>query len=277
MMGEVLFCSQKLAKNPYFIQNISTNIYSIEELCYYLCKNLYLIDQNIKSETLCQWIEQEIGMKKLAGKLRQLVLGYGTDSMFVGYILRSIHYCEEEKIKEIEEILEDLNNKSNHEKRKARADRLFENGKYRKALLEYKRILKEPKEMDRSKEFYGNIQHNMGAVYGNLFLYREAIECLKKAYEITKDEKTLEEMAWCLNFLETQEEVDSVEDKQLKNLMSSIRTQKQELEIELKNSEPYLQLQNVKELGQQGEIEKYEEIVSGVLEKWKNEYRKNTD
>ena len=48
-----ILCQTKRAKLPYFIENISTNVYSIEELCYYLYHNLYLIDQTIMNEGLC--------------------------------------------------------------------------------------------------------------------------------------------------------------------------------------------------------------------------------
>ena len=34
-----ILCQTKRAKLPYFIENISTNVYSIEELCYYLKEN----------------------------------------------------------------------------------------------------------------------------------------------------------------------------------------------------------------------------------------------
>ena len=35
-------CQVKKARHPYFIESISTNIFTIEELCFYLEKNIYL-------------------------------------------------------------------------------------------------------------------------------------------------------------------------------------------------------------------------------------------
>lgn len=280
-MGGLIFCSQALAKNPYYIQNISMNIYSIEELCYYLCNNLYLIDQNIKSEMLCQWIEKELGMKKLAAKLRQFVLGYGTDSMFVGYILRSIQYCEEEQIQEIEEILQQLNNKSEHEKRKVRADRLFENEKFQKALMEYRKIINEPKEINTPKEFYGYIYYNMGAIYGKMFYYQEAKDCFLKANEILEDDESYHAMSWCLYYLEMQEEVavnvEENKESRQSSVLLKIRQQRQAMILDFRKSKEYLQLQELKELRSQGKINLHQNTVMELLENWKNEYRKNTD
>ena len=44
-MSGYILCQTERAEAPYFIENISMNIYSLEELCYYLDHNLYLIDQ----------------------------------------------------------------------------------------------------------------------------------------------------------------------------------------------------------------------------------------
>ena len=40
-MGQLLFCSHALAKKPYDIESASLNIYSLEEMRYYLMQNLW--------------------------------------------------------------------------------------------------------------------------------------------------------------------------------------------------------------------------------------------
>ena len=35
-MGELLLCGRELASVPYYIESISLNVYSLEEICYYL-------------------------------------------------------------------------------------------------------------------------------------------------------------------------------------------------------------------------------------------------
>ena len=49
------------------ISRIHCKIFTIEELCYYLCNNLYLIDYTIMNEQLCTSLEEELGMKELRG------------------------------------------------------------------------------------------------------------------------------------------------------------------------------------------------------------------
>ena len=58
-MGELILCSHPIAAMPYYIDNISLNVYSLEELCYYIENHLYLIEADFMSEELCLWIGQK--------------------------------------------------------------------------------------------------------------------------------------------------------------------------------------------------------------------------
>lgn len=54
-MGSLILCHKKRAKRPFEISRVHMRIYTIEELCYYICNNLYLIDYTIVNERLCRW------------------------------------------------------------------------------------------------------------------------------------------------------------------------------------------------------------------------------
>ena len=53
-MGRVLRTTGKLAKNPYRIQKIERNIYSLEELCYSLVQSAQFLDAEIMDPVLVQ-------------------------------------------------------------------------------------------------------------------------------------------------------------------------------------------------------------------------------
>ena len=72
-MSGYILCQVKKAEKPFYIENISTNIYSIEELCYYLYNNLYLVDSSLISSKLCTWLEEELELPKLAAKLKPYI------------------------------------------------------------------------------------------------------------------------------------------------------------------------------------------------------------
>lgn len=90
-MSGYILCQVKKAEKPFYIENISTNIYSIEELCYYLYNNLYLVDSSLISSKLCTWLEEELELPKLAAK-RNLILEERPDlkKYCIRYLKRSI-------------------------------------------------------------------------------------------------------------------------------------------------------------------------------------------
>ena len=72
-MGELILCSHSIAAMPYYIDSVSLNIYSLEELCYHMEEHLYLIEPDFMNEDLCSWIERELGDRKLASALRNVL------------------------------------------------------------------------------------------------------------------------------------------------------------------------------------------------------------
>ena len=160
-MGELILCSHPIAAMPYYIDNISLNVYSLEELCYYIENHLYLIEADFMSEELCLWIGQELDEKDLAQSLRSVLLGNGSLSDFTELILRSCGYCSEDTIRHIRSVLLDMQNKSVFECSKIRADRYMESEKYVKAIHEYRKLLGMEEECKKNPVLEGNIRHNL--------------------------------------------------------------------------------------------------------------------
>lgn len=173
-MGELILCSHPIAAMPYYIDNISLNVYSLEELCYYIENHLYLIEADFMSEELCLWIGQELDEKDLAQSLRSVLLGNGSLSDFTELILRSCGYCSEDTIRHIRSVLLDMQNKSVFECSKIRADRYMESEKYVKAIHEYRKLLGMEEECKKNPVLEGNIRHNLGTACAGLFLFDEA-------------------------------------------------------------------------------------------------------
>ena len=88
--GSLILCHSKRAKRPYEISRVHMRIYTIEELCYYLCNNLYLIDYTIMNRRLCDWLEDELGLAKMAEDLRRDLDQNATLEEFVLTILKDL-------------------------------------------------------------------------------------------------------------------------------------------------------------------------------------------
>ena len=133
-MGNLILCHDRHAAHPYEISRIHCRIFTIEELCYYLCNNLYLIDYTIMNEPLCTWLEEEIGMKELAEQLRDLMRMRGSVENFVLTILKASKIYKESEMIRIQNVLEHLKNQKDVERRSIKAIIFLKAGRLKKRL-----------------------------------------------------------------------------------------------------------------------------------------------
>ena len=100
-MGDLILCNQQLAAMPYYIENVSLNVYSLDELCYYIKNNTCLLDADFMDDELCDWVEHELGLPEVAENLRHIKDGGGILSEFTGCLMSACGYCTPEEQKQI--------------------------------------------------------------------------------------------------------------------------------------------------------------------------------
>ena len=191
-MSGYILCQTKKAEHPYFVESISTNIYTIEELCYYLYHNLYLVDQTIINEDLCKWLAEELVLTQLASKLRQVMEREAGAEEILYPVFKEINYLTYEELKALNGRLTELNKESTAIRKKRKGDALVENGMYVNAIRVYQKLLDQT---DFSKERDGlevRIMYNLGCAYSYLFQMDKAIECFRRAYEGGRSTEALE-------------------------------------------------------------------------------------
>ena len=156
-MGSLILCHDQHAAHPYEITRIHCKIFTMEELCYYLCNNLYLIDYTIMNEQLCGWLEEDIGKRELADQLRDVIRMRGSVEKFVLTILKSSGIYKEAEMIRIQNVLERLKNQKDIERQKYKGDNLLESGEVEEAILVYQAILNEGEDENTDPKFYGKI------------------------------------------------------------------------------------------------------------------------
>ncbi len=190
-MGNLILCHDRRASHPYEITRIHCRVYTIEELCYYLCNNLYLIDYTIMNEQLCSWLQEELGMDRLASDLRDILRLRGSVEKFVITILKASRIYREPEMIRIQNVLEHLKNQKDIERQKYKGDNLLESGEVEEAILVYQAILNGEKDETVDDKFYGSVYAGLGAAYGRLFLYQEAARMYDRAYQLTGDKNLI--------------------------------------------------------------------------------------
>lgn len=180
-MGKLVETVGKYAENPYYIAQLNISVYCVEELCFALCQNTFLLDRRLLDLKLAKWLEEECGLRELAKELYTLISRNASPSAFVGAILEHAHFATKKKREEIEELLRVSADMDASARRKYFADYLLKNNRYTQALLEYEKIFEEMPSMNhvmRSELFY-----NKGVAFCRLFCFEEAAEAYLAAYQ----------------------------------------------------------------------------------------------
>lgn len=279
-MGALLLCNRPIAAMPYYIEALSLNIYSLEELCYVIEHHPFLLDEGFFDDELILWIEREVGEGELAEGLRQSLRKEQGITKLVESILNATGYLSYETGMRILSQIREMQHKTVFERRKMRADRYVENKKYINALLEYRRILQMEDECKKNPVVCGNIWHNQGTVFARLFLFREAKECFEKAYQYHMNlESIYEAMAAC-RYLGEDEElrklaakygIDELEVVQLGERLTRISRSEAIVNVEKEIDAIFA---GESDFFRENNLEENRALMQ-MLHEWKVEYQKN--
>lgn len=191
-MAGYYLCETPRARHPYYIESTRVNIWSIEELCYYMCQNVYLIDDMIINESLCTWLEKELGLVSTAAHLRRVLEKNGAPDEFVMPIFRQCGYVPQAELSYFREQLRQVQVEPRSMRQKMKADYLVHYGMHVSAVEEYKKILEKRSPGRLGIQFYAVVLENMATAYARLFRFEEAAECLWDSYQTLKSRKVYE-------------------------------------------------------------------------------------
>ena len=195
-MNKLSLCTNHIEK-PFYIKEINKNIYSVEELGYYLYNYLYLIDDEFFGESLINYIENELEQKTIASGLYQIIENRGSLGEKISVVIKNCGYYTEKESERLENHLVMLSSKTATERVKAKADILMENEKFNMAINYYNSILNKAVNTDLEDEFYGNVYNNLGVALARLFEYERAAVAFRMAYRLNNSVYTLEAIINC--------------------------------------------------------------------------------
>lgn len=199
-MGLIL-CSENEAKKPYYIEELSVNIYSIEELCYIIYEHPLLVLDNFISPGLIEFINIDLGMNILAAQLTKMSQERHLEDSMLIYILE---FAEIYRSSEISRYRSELNNLRKLKKAdflKEKADYMFRLRRYGKAIRYYKAVIKMYAEKNPRDKLLAKTYHNVASAFANLFMFDKAYEYYVQAYNILGDKHILKRL-YLLSYLD---------------------------------------------------------------------------
>ena len=270
-----ILCKTKTAKKPFFIENISTNIYSMEELCYYLYNNMVLVGEEDVTARLSAWIRRELDLTELADKIDTLLEKHAFVQDIMVEILVYGGYYSSEEVRQFMAECQKLRTLKSYEVEKLRADGYLRYKHYIKAGAIYDEVICYLEKEKQEDEFLGNVYHNKAvALAGNLQL-DEAKSYFIKAYSLNKNEESLIEYFCVLAVtvdtatLEKEIKKRGLPANFLEDLMSEVGDSKEDVrELPI-----YNKVQKAVYNRLHGHIEDYDRRMDTILSELKDEFR----
>ena len=153
-MSGIILCRTGRALKPLVLEEPGVQIYSLEELCYYIYNNIYILTNAFLDEKLIAFIRTEIKEPLLADKLEQLKCENAGLAEAVVTILKYVDYYDTAEIEQVKDLLAMLDTQNVYERMKMRADRFLEKGCYYSAISNYDKIVNEVSKLLDCQEYY---------------------------------------------------------------------------------------------------------------------------
>lgn len=266
-MSGIILCRSEEATKPYYMSSLGVNVYSLEELCYSIYNNIYLLSPSFVDEDMIRFLREQTKDQWLADELTFLKeKNAGLREIIITILLYTDYYTKDE-IDDARALIDSISSLKIEERYKKRADNFLMNEKYESAIKNYTMILHEEEHLMK-EEFYGNVLHNIGVAYGRMFLFEQAAECFKSAYTMNLKEESLREyyMAAALAGIATEEELTDVE------LRDACVGQMDDLARQIMDSEEYIEIAQIGQLRTEGNLAEYNERLKKIFDRWKADY-----
>ena len=275
-MGKLILCSSVIAKHPYCFPMTKTKVYSIEEVCYYIRNNIYMMQEEVFDKEFADWIRHELGMEETADKLDRMREDHNNLKDIVVTLCCSCDYYTEREINDLIAIMDQTQNVPLRGRQKIKADTYLKSGSLERARQEYERILKSPDMLNAKPEEYGQLYYSLGTALAGMGEYRQGFQAFQKSYEYVKEQKALESCLYCLKLGDMPEEYDRAVKEMgvTREQQTFIVAQYEEALRQSIDSRECKMVRRIRRMKEQGDPA-YQRAASELIFEWKNEYRKS--
>lgn len=276
-MARVILCETNETKTSYIFPNTKIEVFSYEELCYYIYNNGALICAEYIDNRLFQWIEQELQLKELAESLR-MTKGKPTADLtdLLTVILTYREFYTMEEIRGFIYQFEKMKGLPAPQFRKLQADGYLRYHKYLKAASIYDEILEKYQEPGNA-DFVGAIYHNKAVALAHDFELNEACEAYQKSYELTKNEKSIYEYLLLQAMIRERRDVEVLATYYgVEDLLDKVYDSIDDACTDVLGSPVYHRMQKAMYHYEKNNLADFSKRMDTVVEQLKSEFREQT-
>ena len=274
-MGKLIQCSSPIADRPFFFRITGTNVYSMEEVCYYIKENIYILDENLFDQSFASWVREELHMDELAEKLENLFKENDNLRDIVVTLCCSCDYYGEQEINGLINVMDKIADLPVRSRRKIKADNNLRCGACQKAYEEYQRILNSQDMLEASEEEYIKLYNNMGVALARLGNFAECASIYEQAYARGAGDDALKHCVFALRLMGDKKHYQS-ECERLKipeDKLKSFEKEYVEADSQGLSSKQIKRIEKLKSIRDAGNDDEYNSKVMGYIQDWKESYR----
>lgn len=179
-MKETIVCIGSTGSKPYRFAETGIDIYTYEELCYYLSGHMLCYLYTLPDESLLHYIRDELKLVKLYRQLSKLTDPNRDQMKYFAALFREGDYYSEDDIRRILDEYRELKNTPYPLQCKLIGDMYLSAGRSSMAAFFYKEALKFE---TLDPETSGSVYHNMAVARVKLFRFEDAKVDFLKAYQ----------------------------------------------------------------------------------------------
>lgn len=273
-MGKIILCNARQAIIPYVFTNTKVEVFSYEELCFYIYNNVALLNPEQFQGKMIQWLKTELGMEELAEKLMEQLASEGSFIDMLVAILSAGSYYETSEIRQFMDKQELVGLLPAEEKLKLKADSFLMYKRLLKAMSLYDEILRQEERIE-DKKFLGDVYHNKGVALAKNMELTKAKLCFLEAFNRNQKKASLEAYI-SLRLLEDSQEVVAQEARTLGMEEADYARQVMLVEDSVDdsmNTAVYNRYQKALYNQEHGDQEAFNQRVDMLLNQWKEEFR----
>ncbi|MCD8082818.1 MAG: tetratricopeptide repeat protein [Clostridiales bacterium] len=265
----LLLCRQEHVTRPFYAEELGIRLYSSQELCYVSCHYPLLVMDGFLSESLLDFLREELNHGFLALKIeRWLKSGENPDEALV-MILQESDYCTGGQINRFRQTAAGMRKKHPAEYKKLRADEFFQIRQYGRAEKLYRELADWKTDAVVDDRFRADVLYNLGSCYARMFRLEKAFDAYRRSFAVSGRQDTLSRL-----YMLSKLNPELAPGERLKTMMTEELRQKWDADMETARrraaaSEQVGQLETLFRRDPIRRREGEEKLVA----RWKQEYR----
>lgn len=278
-MGKIILCESQKAVIPYTFANTKVEVYSYEELCFYIYNNFALLQAEQFQNRFVQWLRTEINMNDLADKVFAKLEAEAPLNAILVTILSAGNYYDSTEIQTYADKQNLVELLPEEERVKLKADSFLMYKRFLKAISLYEDILRQEEQIE-DQRFIGDVYHNRGvALSKNMELSKAKLSFLE-AFNRNQKKQSLEAFIMLRLMEEEPGEVSKeiiwreaeafgMEEADYNRLVMLV----EDAVDDSKNTAVYTRYQKALYNKEHGDYEAFNQRVDMLLNQWKEEFR----